>query len=218
MCINERCKHHTRPSHVDDLQSAYISLYHARMTTDTSPSPNNNNGFELRWATMPDLPALKVLMKRAIDSLQSSFLSAEQVNASHAIMGLDTQLIKDGTYLIAIKNGTIAGCGGWSNRATLYGGDHSIDLRKPEVLDPTKEPAKIRAMYTNPDFVRQGVGRLVLETCEKAAAQHGFTKVELMATLSGQPLYTKYGYEVVEETEAIADNISIPLVRMRKTL
>lgn len=188
------------------------------MTTETPEAPKNNTGFEVRWATMPDLPALKVLMKRAIDNLQSSFISPEQVIASHAIMGLDTQLVQDGTYLIAIKDGTIAGCGGWSKRATLYGGDHSIDLRKPELLDPNNEPAKIRAMYTNPDFARQGVGKLVLETCEKAAAQDGFKKVELMATLSGQPLYAKYGYEVVEETQAVANNITIPLVRMRKTL
>lgn len=188
------------------------------MTSDSQLPIIENNGFELRWATMPDLPALKELMKRSIDSLQSEFLTPEQVIASHEIMGLDTQLILDGTYLLAIKEGKIAGCGGWSKRATLYGGDHSIDLRKPELLNPDNEPAKIRAMYTNPDFVRQGVGKLVLETCEKTAARNGFKTVELMGTLSGEPLYTKYGYEVIEKTQAIANGITIPLVKMRKTL
>ena len=118
--------------------------------------------------------------------MQIGLLSPEQVAASHAIMGLDTQLIEDGTYLIAKRDGVIAGCGGWSKRATLYGGDHSTALRDPELLDPAHDPAKIRAMYTNPDFARQGVGRLILEGCESAAAQHGFTSVELMATLSGE--------------------------------
>ena len=161
---------------------------------------------------------MRALMKRAIDALQSGLLSPERVAASHAIMGLDTQLIDDGTYLIAERDGIIAGCGGWSMRATLYGGDHSTELRDPELLDPARDPAKIRAMYTNPDFVRQGVGRLILEGCESAAAQHGFASVELMATLSGERLYSASGYTHVKTLEFFANGIAIPLVRMRKQL
>lgn len=181
----------------------------------TAPS---TNAYQTRWAEKHDLPALKALMKRAIDALQTGLLSPEQVAASHAIMGLDTQLIEDGTYLIAERDGVIAGCGGWSKRATLYGGDHSTALRDPELLDPAHDPAKIRAMYTNPDFARQGVGRLILEGCESAAAQHGFTSVELMATLSGERLYTASGYAPVEKVDAVANEIAIPLIRMRKQL
>ena len=167
---------------------------------------------------MDDLPALKALMKRAIDALQVGLLSREQIAASHAIMGLDTQLVEDGTYLIAERDGVIAGSGGWSRRATLYGGDHSTDLRNPALLDPARDAAKIRAMYTNPDFARQGIGRLILAGCENAAAQAGFTSVELMATLSGERLYTASGYVPVEEVEAVADGLTIPLIRMRKQL
>jgi len=176
------------------------------------------NTFKTRWATKDDLPALDELMKRAIDALQIGLLSREQIAASHAIMGLDTQLVEDGTYLVAERAGVIAGSGGWSRRATLYGGDHSIDLRNPELLDPAHDPARIRAMYTNPDFARQGVGRLILEGCENAAAQAGFTSVELMATLSGERLYKASGYEVAEQVEAVAKGVSIPLIRMRKQL
>lgn len=172
--------------------------------------------FQTRWATTDDLPALKTLMKRAIDALQVDLLSPEQIAASHAIMGLDTQLVEDGTYLLAECNGVIAGGGGWSKRATLYGGDHSRDLRDPRLLDPARDPAKIRAMYTDPDFARQGVGRLILQGCEKAAAQAGFGSVELMATLSGERLYTPSGYKPVERVEAVADGITIPLIKMRK--
>jgi GNAT superfamily N-acetyltransferase len=167
---------------------------------------------------MDDLPALKALMKRAIDALQVGLLSREQIAASHAIMGLDTQLVEDGTYLIGERDGVIAGSGGWSRRATLYGGDHSTDLRNPALLDPARDPAKIRAMYTNPDFARQGIGRLILAGCENAAAQAGFTSVELMATLSGERLYTASGYVPVEEVEAVAGGLTIPLIRMRKQL
>jgi GNAT superfamily N-acetyltransferase len=177
-----------------------------------------NAAFETRWATDADLPALRALMKRAIDALQAGLLSPEQVKASHAIMGLDTQLIEDGTYLIAERDGVIVGCGGWSNRATLYGGDHSVDLRDPEPLDPVRDPAKIRAMYTDPDYARQGIGRLILDGCEKAAAQHGFSSVELMATLSGERLYAASGYVPIEELEAIVAETAIPLLRMRKQL
>lgn len=173
---------------------------------------------QTRWATRNDLPALHALMKRAINALQTDLLSPEQIAASHAIMGLDTQLIEDGTYLIAERDGIIIGCGGWSKRATLYGGDHSTELRDPDLLDPARDPAKIRAMYTNPDFARQGIGRQILEGCEHAAAQHGFASVELMATLSGERLYAATGYKPVETVKAVANGIAIPLVRMQKSL
>ncbi len=174
--------------------------------------------YRTRWATANDFPALKALMARAIDALQIGLLSPDQIAASHAIMGLDTQLIEDGTYLVAERDGVIAGCGGWSNRATLYGGDHSEGLRDPQPLDSTRDPAKIRAMYTDPDFARQGVGRLVLFKCEEAAARNGFSTVELMATLSGERLYAAAGYVPIERVEAVAKGVIVPLVRMRKQL
>ncbi|NIJ19653.1 GNAT superfamily N-acetyltransferase [Sphingomonas naasensis] len=157
-------------------------------------------------------------MRRAIDTLQADFLSPAQVAASRAVMGLDTQLIADGTYLVVEQAGRIVGCGGWSRRATLYGGDHSTGLRDPAPLDPARDPARIRAMYTHPDFARRGIGRLILATCENAAAAEGFAAVELMATLSGQPLYVACGYRGVEAAEAIVEGVSVPLVRMRKDL
>jgi GNAT superfamily N-acetyltransferase len=171
-----------------------------------------------RWATAADIPALRALMARAIDALQVGLLSPDQIAASRAVMGLDTQLIADGTYLIAERDGAIAGCGGWSRRATLYGGDHSSGLRDPGLLDPARDPARIRAMYTHPDFARQGVGRRILAGCEQAAAAHGFAAVELMATLSGERLYAVSGYTPVERVEAMVDGIAVPLVRMRKAL
>src|SRR5882672_8505299 len=138
-----------------------------------------------RLAQPADLPALRSLMQRAIEELQHGFLSPEQVIASHKVMGLDTQLIKDQTYLLVEEGGVIAGCGGWSWRATLYGGDDSVVDREPAPLDPQRDAAKVRAMYTNPDFVRRGIGRMVLGLCEDAARQAGFSRVELMATMAG---------------------------------
>lgn len=157
-------------------------------------------------------------MARAIDTLQTDFLAPEQVAASRAIMGLDTQLVADGTYLVVEQAGRIVGCGGWSRRATLYGGDHSAGLRDPALLDPSRDAAKVRAMYTDPDFARQGIGRLILSTCENAASAEGFASVELMATLSGRPLYAACGYESVETTAAMVNGVSVPLVRMHKRL
>src|SRR5688572_9384498 len=141
--------------------------------------------FTVRLATEQDLPALRTLMALAIDTLQAGFLTPEQVVASRAVMGLDTQLVADRTYFLVEEEGVLAGCGGWSRRATLYGGDHSTSLRDPAPLNPARDAARVRAMYTHPAFVRRGVGRLVLETCEQAAAQAGFARVELMGTLSG---------------------------------
>lgn len=175
-------------------------------------------GFAMRWANEADSAALGELIRLAINTLQADVLTSAQVVASHAVMGLDTQLIADGTYLLAERDGQIAGCGGWSRRATLYGGDHSADLRNPRLLDPARDPARIRAMYTHPAFVRQGVGRRILQGCEQAAARSGFARAELMATMSGLPLYQAAGYQPIEPVEVIAAGVPVPMVRMGKTL
>lgn len=181
----------------------------------TRPQPSE---LTTRWASAQDLPRIRDLMQSAINTLQTSWLSPEQVAASHHLMGLDTQLIADGTYLLAEIDGQLAGCGGWSYRATLYGGDHSAALRDPATLDPARDPARIRAMYTHPDFTRRGIARLVLQRCEEAAAAKGFTQAELMATLSGEPLYRACGYVALEDVEAETAGLTIPFRRMRKAL
>ncbi len=157
-------------------------------------------------------------MDAAIGELQHGFLSPAEIEASRAVMGLDTQLIDDGTYFIVESGGAHAGCGGWSRRATLFGGDHSAG-RDAALLDPAKDAARVRAMYTAPEFARRGVGRMILALCERAAAAEGFARVELAATLAGEPLYRACGYGVMERM--IADTPSglrIPLARMGKTL
>ena len=120
--------------------------------------------FTHRLATRADLPALTALMAAAIGELQRGFLSEDQIAASRAIMGLDTQLIDDGTYFVVLEGAAVAGCGGWSRRATLYGGDHSPG-RDAALLDPATDAARVRAMYTAPAFARRGVGRLILTLC-----------------------------------------------------
>lgn len=169
-----------------------------------------------RLATPADIPALRELMKRAIDELQKGFISPEQIAASHSIMGLDTQLIEDGTYFVIEAEGRLAGCGGWSRRATLYGGDHSAG-RSAALLDPAAEPARIRAMYCHPDFARRGVGKLILALGEAAAAREGFRRLRLGATLAGEPLYRAYRFEPVERVMAkTPSGVGVPLIMMEK--
>ena len=172
-----------------------------------------------RLAQMEDLPELRDMMARAIERLQHGFLSPEQVRASHLVMGLDTQLVKDQTYFLVETEGRIVGSGGWSWRATLYGGDDSIIAREPLPLDPATDAAKIRAMYTDPDFARRGIGRMVLGLCEAAARAAGFKRAEMMATLAGEPLYRAFGYLPIEKIEsAPIDGVRVPLLRMEKSL
>ncbi|WP_342250986.1 GNAT family N-acetyltransferase [Sphingomonas sp. OTU376] len=172
-----------------------------------------------RIARIEDLPALHALMGRAIEALQQDFLTPEQVRASHKVMGLDSQLVRDGTYFLVERDGEIAGCGGWSWRATLFGGDDSVIEREPAPLDPATDAARIRAMYTDPGFVRRGVGRMILALCERAAADHGFRRAEMMATLSGVPLYRACGYAPIEQVSAgPIEGVMVPLVRMGKVL
>jgi GNAT superfamily N-acetyltransferase len=173
--------------------------------------------FTHRLAVAADVPALTRLMEAAIGELLRGFLDPAQVAASRAIMGLDTQLIDDGTYFVVEAGGRVAGCGGWSRRATLYGGDHSAG-RDAALLDPGTEPAKVRAMYTHPDFARRGVGRLILALCEDAARDEGFRTLDLMGTMAGRPLYEAAGFRVVEEVSDAAGGVPVPLVRMRKSI
>lgn len=172
-------------------------------------------GLRSRLAVTADVPALTALMDAAISELQRGFLDDAQIESSRAIMGIDTQLIEDGTYFVVEIDGEIAGCGGWSRRATLYGSDHTPD-RDSRLLDPAVDAARVRAMYTHPRFARRGVGRLVLSLCEQAAAREGFTRLELMSTLSGEPLYTAYGFEPVERVVDSTGGAPVPIVRMLK--
>lgn len=192
----------------------------SRHADHCAPDPDRQNaGMSLtsRLATRDDVESLQGLMEMAIAQLLQGFLSAEQIRSSAAIMGLDTQLIDDGTYFVIEADGVPAGCGGWSRRATLYGGDHSA-TRDSALLDPATDPARIRAMYTHPGFTRRGVGRMILELCETAAATEGFTRLELMSTLAGEPLYRSYGFEEVERVEESRGGAPVPIVRMRKDI
>jgi GNAT superfamily N-acetyltransferase len=132
-------------------------------------------------------------------------------------MGLDTQLVDDGTYFVVECDGAIAGCGGWSRRATMYGGDHSSG-RDAALLNPESDAARVRAMYTHPDFVRRGIGKLILELCEQAARAEGFRRLELVATMSGEPLYRSAGYSSVEEMSDASGGAAVPLLLMAKSI
>jgi GNAT superfamily N-acetyltransferase len=170
-----------------------------------------------RLATRGDVPALAPLVQAAIDELQKGYLDEAQIRSSRAIMGLDRQLIDDRTYFVIESGGLLVGCGGWSRRATLYGGDHSRG-RNRALLDPSQDAARVRAMYTRPGFTRRGIGRLILSLCESAAAAEGFTRLELMSTLSGLPLYTAAGFEAIEEVTDDAGGVPVPLIKMSKEI
>ena len=170
-----------------------------------------------RLARRDDLDALRAVMDAAIAELQKPFLNDEQIESSRTIMGLDTQLIDDGTFFIVEADGELAGCGGWSRRATLYGSDQTPG-RSAAFLDPAKDAARTRAMYTHPRHTRKGVGRLILELCEEQARTEGFTRMELMATLAGEPLYRACGYEPIEYLSDDRGGVAVPLLRMGKLL
>lgn len=174
--------------------------------------------FTHRIATTKDIPAIKNLMHRSIDELQRPFLSEEQVKASFDLMGLDTQLIDDSTYFVIEAGDTIVGCGGWSHRATLFGANHTAG-RDAAFLNPETDAARIRAMYTHPDWTRRGIGKIIMGLCEKAAADAGFKRAAMASTLAGEPLYQKCGYSPAKHFDAETScGISVPLIRMEKPL
>ncbi|HSA57763.1 MAG TPA: GNAT family N-acetyltransferase [Gemmatimonadaceae bacterium] len=181
------------------------------------PDTGRQTSLRHRLARRDDLDALRSLMDAAISELQKPFLDHDQIASSRMIMGLDTQLIDDGTYFLVEADGELAGCGGWSRRATLYGGDQTPG-RSAALLDPATDAARVRAMYTHPRHTRKGVGRLILMLCEDAARSAGFRRVELMATMAGVPLYLASGYETHERVVDDRGGVGVPLVRMSKAL
>ena len=175
--------------------------------------------FEIRRATLEDRAALERLIAASARGLSLADYSEEQVEAAIAsVFGVDTDLINDGTYYVAEAVGSAVGCGGWSRRKTLFGGDR-FAARDSGYLDPRTEPAKIRAFFVHPDWARRGVAGRILETCEREARAYGFRALELMATLPGVRLYAARGYEAGGQVEyEIADGVRIEFVPMKKAL
>ena len=174
----------------------------------------------VRVAEAGDVPALRELIEASVLGLQTADYSAAQLErALRTVYGVDTQLIADGTYFAAEESGTdvLAGCGGWSKRKTLYGGDQFAG-REDSLLDAATDAAKIRAFFVHPEWARRGVGGMILEACEEAAWAAGFRRLEMGATLTGVPFYRAKGYVELESAEvALGDGMTLPIVRMGKS-
>lgn len=178
--------------------------------------------FQARIATPDDVPAIRELMRKAIEVNMQAFLSKAEIEAAKETMGVDQTLIDDGTYFVIETEWQgqtrMVGCGGWGKRRTLYGGNHSPG-RDDSLSDPAHEPARIRAMYTHPDHTRQGIGTLLLELGEAAARQAGFQDIDLGSTLAGEPLYRARGYvELSRVTHTGANGEPNVVIHMRKPL
>jgi len=173
----------------------------------------------LRVATLADVPALEPLIAASARALCRADYSEAQIEAAlRGAFGVDSELIRDGTYFAAEAAGEIVACGGWSRRATLFGGDAQAG-RRPEPLDPARDAARIRAFFVRPHFARRGLGRAILERCEAEARAQGFRAAELMATLTGWRLYHAQGYRGEARQEfTLAGGVTIEFVPMRKEL
>jgi GNAT superfamily N-acetyltransferase len=171
-----------------------------------------------RLATFEDIPQLNELIGLSVRGLSIDYYTPSQIeSAIKYVFGVDTQLVIDGTYYIAMIDNTIVGCGGWSKRNTLYGGDQHKAV-EDSLLDPRQDAARIRAFFVHPAYARQGVGRHIINVCESAAKNNGFSSFELGATLPGVPLYLAMGYEVIERIDApLPDREVLGIMKMRKT-
>jgi GNAT superfamily N-acetyltransferase len=183
----------------------------------------------IRLAEARDIPSLRQLIEASVRGLQAEDYSPAQLeNALRSVYGVDTQLISDGTYFAAEATDASAekfpaapllvGCGGWSKRKTLFGGDQYAG-REDSLLDPAKDAAKIRAFFVHPAWARRGIGGKILEACEAAAGAAGFRRLEMGATLTGVPFYRAKGYVELEAAEApLGNGLTLPIVRMGKSV
>ena len=151
--------------------------------------------YTLRKATLDDRPAIEELIKLSARGLSRADYSDEQIEgAIRTVFGVDTNLIEDDTYFVVESDGELIGCGGWSKRRTLFGGDQ-YTTRDESELDPKTEPARIRAFFVHPEHARKGIARAILAACESEAKAAGFCALELMATLPGIKFYEANGYQ-----------------------
>ena len=183
---------------------------------------NKNIQLTHRIAIPDDVPSIIELMGLSISENMKSFLSVEEIEAAKETMGVDKTLLADQTYFVIEtihKDTTImVGCGGWGKRKTLYGGDHTVG-RDDSLSDPNKDPARIRAMYTHPEWTRCGIGSLLLALGEQSARDAGFKTIELGSTIPGEPLYIAKGFvEISREVFAAANGADNTVIKMRKKL
>jgi GNAT superfamily N-acetyltransferase len=186
----------------------------------------------LRLAVPEDVPVLRELIDASVRGLQTQDYTLDQIEgALKTVFGVDSQLIADGTYIVAEANPNatestgarnapsglmIVGCGGWSKRKTLYGSDHWTG-REDALLDPLRDAAKIRAFFIHPDWARRGVGSMILQACEDAARSAGFTRYEMGATLTGAKLFGAKGYVAVKPISIpLSNGESLPVIHMEK--
>jgi len=174
---------------------------------------------KLRPAAIADIPAMEALIRRSGIALSKGFYSDEQAQAvTRHVFGVDTQLVQDQTYFVIERADCLLACGGWSKRATLFGGDQHKSGPDP-LLDPATQAARIRAFFVDPSVPRPGLGRMLMRHCEHEAAAAGFRLMELAATMPGVPLYLACGFEEIEDFSlALPGNVAVPLTRMRKRI
>src|SRR5258708_27860028 len=99
--------------------------------------------FLIREATASDVPELRRLIEQSVRRLQKNDYTPEQIEGAlgHAL-GLDTQLIEDGTYFVAEVAGPtgVVGCRGGGEPAAPIWGGHPPARRKENLHPPPPAP------------------------------------------------------------------------------
>lgn len=175
--------------------------------------------YQVRQATLDDREAITRLIADSARHLSREHYDDAQIEAAIAsVFGVDSTLIEDGTYFVAEQAGTLIGCGGWSKRKTLFGGDQFSD-RDTAIIDPASEPSRIRAFFVHPEHARKGVARAILSVCETEAKAHGFRALELLSTLPGIKFYEANGYSPMGDFDLeLPGGVKLQFVPMRKQL
>jgi GNAT superfamily N-acetyltransferase len=175
--------------------------------------------FDLRLATLDDVPAIQALMRESVEGLSAAYYTLTQsADAARYLTIPDPDIIQDGTYYVVEDAARLVGCGGWSRRRKLFTGSTGEELLSADFLDPAIEPARIRAFFVAPTHARRGIARSIYAECESAARRLGFRSFELMATLPGVPLYSSLGFQSEAKVDIVLPNNNLlPGVRMRKS-
>ncbi|MDJ0636941.1 MAG: GNAT family N-acetyltransferase [Xenococcaceae cyanobacterium MO_188.B29] len=172
-----------------------------------------------RLAQLSDVSAIEALIPLSVRGLQANYYTPEQMDgALGTVFAVDSQLIRDKTYFVTDHDGEIVGCGGWSRRQTLFGGNNA-KVAEDTLLDPETDPARVRAFFIHPDFARRGIGSLIMRLCEEAIIESRFKHIRIVATLAGEPFYARFGYMVTHRYDIPLNNgKTLPVVDMEKQI
>jgi putative acetyltransferase len=133
---------------------------------------------ELKPGAIPDIPLLWSLRTRAVRQLCASHYSPEQIDVWSESPPPESylRLLASGCALVAEQEGERLGYG---------------------ILD--RQSGEVIALFVEPAEAGKGIGKRLMQGLDEIAAQEGFTRLYLYASLNAADFYRAMGFVAMRE-------------------